>query len=390
MHYLRQYPTSFFLFFLLISTSCKTRSIPPVFQAETIDHQVEIGYGIAIGDVNGDQKPDILLADKKQFVWYRNPDWTRFVMVDSISERDNVCIAARDLDGDGKVEVAVGAQWNPGETTDSSLSGSVHFLIPPKDPTDLWTTKQLYHEPTVHRMKWVLAASGDYYLTVLPLHGIGNQQGEGTPVNLITFKYPDQPEGVWDKQILSTGMHLTHNYDVQPAEDGEYMIIGGKEGIRSVLFDGDSWALQQESLIDGYGYGEVRMGYLKNGYPFIAGVEPLHGNILSVFHAQAEETKEIITHNLNQGHALACADLLSRNEDQMIIGWRTPNTDQQMGIQLFTREQYGKWESHWIDKNEMACEDLKVADLNGDGHLDIIASGRSTHNLKIYWNRSFD
>jgi hypothetical protein len=36
----------------------------------------------------------------------------------------------------------------------------------------------------------------------------------------------------------------------------------------------------------------------------------------------------------------------------------------------------------------MACEDLKIADLNGDGKPDIIAAGRSTHNLKVYWNRS--
>ena len=34
----------------------------------------------------------------------------------------------------------------------------------------------------------------------------------------------------------------------------------------------------------------------------------------------------------------------------------------------------------------MACEDLKIADLNGDGKPDIIASGRATKNLVIYWN----
>ncbi|HKG68984.1 MAG TPA: VCBS repeat-containing protein [Segetibacter sp.] len=34
----------------------------------------------------------------------------------------------------------------------------------------------------------------------------------------------------------------------------------------------------------------------------------------------------------------------------------------------------------------MACEDLQVMDLNKDGKPDIVASGRSTHNLKIYWN----
>jgi hypothetical protein len=34
----------------------------------------------------------------------------------------------------------------------------------------------------------------------------------------------------------------------------------------------------------------------------------------------------------------------------------------------------------------MACEDFKVADLNGDGKPDIIAAGRATKNLIVYWN----
>ncbi|MEZ5301545.1 MAG: VCBS repeat-containing protein [Verrucomicrobiales bacterium] len=35
----------------------------------------------------------------------------------------------------------------------------------------------------------------------------------------------------------------------------------------------------------------------------------------------------------------------------------------------------------------MACEDLKLADLNGDGRLDVIAAGRATNNVVIYWNK---
>src|SRR5215218_11443906 len=105
------------------------------FKAQTIDSNISIGYGLALGDVDGDRKPDILLADKKQFVWYRNGDWKRFVMIENLTEQDNVCIAARDLDGDGKVEVAVGAQWNPGETSDSTQSGAVFYLLRPADPT---------------------------------------------------------------------------------------------------------------------------------------------------------------------------------------------------------------------------------------------------------------
>ena len=56
----------------------------PRFEAEVVDAKVKIGYGTAIGDVDGDKKPDIILADKKQFVWYQNPSWKRFVLAENV------------------------------------------------------------------------------------------------------------------------------------------------------------------------------------------------------------------------------------------------------------------------------------------------------------------
>ena len=59
-----------------------------------------------------------------------------------------------------------------------------------------------------------------------------------------------------------------------------------------------------------------------------------------------------------------------------------------VGIKLFAAlDPEGRaWSQTLIDDNSMACEDLTVADLNGDGRLDIVASGRATKNVKIYFN----
>ena len=46
------------------------------------------------------------------------------------------------------------------------------------------------------------------------------------------------------------------------------------------------------------------------------------------------------------------------------------------------------WESYQITAREVAVEDLKVGDLNQDGSLDIVASGRQTKNLVILWNQN--
>ncbi len=372
-----------FYIIILIPTACLTQNL--FFDDETIDDQVQIGYGLAIGDVDGDAKSDILLADKKAFIWYRNPDWKRFTLIENLTERDNVCIAARDINGDGLVEIAVGAQWNPGETSDERASGSVHYLMRPSEVSQPWTAHALPHEPTVHRMRWVRTRDG-YQLVVLPLHGRGNKQARGQGVKIYAYKVPDDPRHQWTRILVDSSMHLTHNFDVIEARSSEALIIGGKEGSKYFGYHDGAWHQIQNptlTITKRDGFGEIRKS--RN---FLVGIQPFHGNILAVY--PQEGSDQVLTMGLAEGHALACADVLNQGMDQIIVGWRKPNNDEQIGIKIFvaSKNDWSVWKEYWVDQGEMACEDLKIADLNEDGKKDIIAAGRSTGNLKIYWNKN--
>jgi hypothetical protein len=101
---------------------------------------------------------------------------------------------------------------------------------------------------------------------------------------------------------------------------------------------------------------------------------------------------QVLTDRLVEGHALQVGDLLGTGGDQIVVGWRGKGgtTDTPIGVALWTPlDQAGeKWRETVIDPDGMACEDLQLADLDGDGYPEIIAAGRRTHNVKIYFNDS--
>jgi hypothetical protein len=223
----------------------------------------------------------------------------------------------------------------------------------------------------------------------LPLHGRSNKNGEGQGVKVIAYEVPKDPRGKWAHTVIDESMHLTHNLDVVEDGKGELIYIGGKEGVKVMAFTKGKWS-SPSWLVKDESFGEVRVAGTGNE-TFLAGVQPMHGNTLAIYNGTKNPSKTVLTATLNQGHALAVADLMKSGSDQIIVGWREPNEQKRTGIKIFVRSPAEKkeWKEFWIDENGMACEDLQVADLDGDGKKDIVASGRATHNLKIYWNKSF-
>jgi hypothetical protein len=374
------------IFGLALPATALPEPPPAKFRAETVDAKLGIGYGVSVADVDGDGKPDILLADAKETVWYRNPGWEKHRLTGKLTEKDHVCIAARDIDADGKAEIAVGAEWNPGDTVNS---GAVFTLHPKSERTAAWEASPQHREPTVHRMNWVHTRQRDF-LAVMPLHGLNNKNGEGEGIRFLG--YVPTKESAWETFLIHQGFHMAHNFQAVLWNSGdrdESLLVAEKEGVHLLNQTGESW---RATRLTTHGSGEVGAGKSPDGSRFIATVEPMHGHQVAIYPEREKEfgTRVLVDDTLNQGHALATGDFLGTGSDQVVAGWREPNkTDGKVGIRLYvpTAADGGAWKLHTtLADNTMACEDIKAADLNGDGKLDLIAAGRATKNLVIYWN----
>ena len=60
------------------------------------------------------------------------------------------------------------------------------------------------------------------------------------------------------------------------------------------------------------------------------------------------------------------------------------------GIKLFAPldESGKKWRDTRVSAEKVAVEDIKAADLDGDGQVDIVAAARQTKNLVVFFNET--
>jgi hypothetical protein len=252
-------------------------------------------------------------------------------------------------------------------------------------------------------MRWVRNASGKRDLVVVPLHGRGSKGGQGVGVRILTYNMPADPKSPWQIELIDDTLHLTHNFDVTQGlrQPGEELLVAGKEGVFHFARRGDKWtrsqrvgSLEGESAFSGA--GEVRLCKLRERPDLLATIEPMHGHQLVVYAPpSAKESgslwkRRVLDDSLIQGHALACGDVLGLGADQVVAGWRGNKAGDKVGINLFIPldDRGTEWKQAVVDDNTMACEDLCLADLDADGKLDIIAAGRATKNLKIYFNQT--
>jgi len=373
----------------------------PKFEAKTLDPEVgKVCYAVNLADVDGDGKQDIIAVTENRVLWYQAPDWKRRVIIEDQTERDNVCLAPLDIDGDGKIDFALGAGWL------NKNIGSIHWLSRRASLDEKWHVHMIGHEPWTHRMRFAnVAGEKRPQLVVSPLN---KTQGDG--VRLLAFSIPANPKtDPWPSRVLNASMNRMHNHwhldwDGNGIDD---TVTASQEGVHlfsRMIADGTSitWLMKRlgsgasGDQAESKGAGEIKVGRLNGGPRFITTVEPMHGQACVVYvePKAGEKTadglwpRHVIDATLNRGHALWTCDIDGDGGDEIVLGFSDPGPGPIKGPGVFIYKADDatatKWTKHTIDDGGIATEDLICADLTGDGKLDIVAGGRASHNLKLY------
>lgn len=366
----------------------------PKFKRIVIDpHVGNVCYALSLADVNGDGKPDIVAVSENAVYWYENPSWRKRTIIENQTERDNVCIAPFDIDGDGKIDFALGAGW--------TKIGTIQWLSRGKTLDDKWEVHPIGKELSLHRMRFGdVLGTGKAQLVISPL----NKSTEAG-ARLIAFEIPGNPRtDPWKPTVLDASMDKMHNHWIMDFDgDGKPDVLTASlEGI-SLIRRTAGATFQRTRLGSGSaapapGAGEVKVGRLKGNQSFIASIEPMHGDQVVVYtapsHAGALWTRHVLDDSLKEGHGVWAADLDGDGTDELIIGHRVKGTGPMAGpgVYVYKAEDAAgtHWKKHVIDGGGVAVEDLIAGDLSGNGRISIVAGGRATHNIVLYENLGTD
>lgn len=385
----------------------------PAFRVQEIDKSLKIGYAVRIADVNADGKKDVVVCDSDRVIWFDNAaGWKLNTITQGKVKPDNVCIDLYDIDGDKKLDLVLGADW---QFNNTRSGGTLQWLRQGSDVTRQWELQPIAKEPvpTLHRVHFGdLTGDGKPELIVGPLKGTNSTQQKNfmdAGVKLLAYPIPKDPvAGPWEPQVLADSLHVMHNF--LPVDfDGT-----GKVGVLTASYEGVSYVSQagdgkwttrlvgaghQEDPNASRGASEVKLGKLKGGRRFVATAEPFHGNYVVAYTEGGAASsggrglwkRTVVDEQVKWGHAVACADLDGDGADEFVLGYRDPlPTARGPGVNVYRATGAGDdvtWEKHVIEDKGVATEDMTCGDLNGDGRVDIVAVGRATKNVRIYWNQ---
>lgn len=381
------------------------------FRVQEISNRLTVGYAVRLVDMNEDGKLDIVVVDTERVVWFENSKWQMHTLIEGQTKKDNVSIAPYDIDGDGKLDFALAADWRP---SDTRSSGTIGWLARGRGAEEKWTVHPIGEEPTTHRIRFAdLDGDGRDELIVVPLFGRATSAPNfaEAPVRILSYKIPADPvKGPWVPEVINEELHVAHNFlPTDLDHDGKLdVVVASFEGVSLLKRGADGrWTRKligsgNQATSPNRGASEIKHGRLASGTDYLATIEPWHGFQVVVYTRPAAASaqaavesplwpRQVLDEELKWGHGVWCADLDGDGDEEIIIGVRdTKDAEQPCGVRIYdpANAEGTKWTRQVVDPAGVAVEDLAVADLDGDGKNDVVAVGRQTKNVRIYWNET--
>ncbi len=365
------------------------------------------GYQVAVADVDGDGKLDILglSSVESRVEWYRNPDWqARAITTETAG---NISLAPLFRPGYPARGMALATAF---ALEDSDHGGYVWWVEPPGSPDSEWSLRFIGQVPTSHRLRWAnLDGSGRMMLVDVPLLGAGAKAPDysvGAPITW--FEMPEiqlrghlsaghSEPNVWASYLIDDSLNVVHGVHIMDWDgDGrEEILTASFQGVHLFHSQGQgSELLWTKTLLAAgdqmsrprRGSSEIDAGKV-GARRFLATIEPWHGEKVVVYWQDkpgASWSRQVIDDTFRDGHALACADLNGDGNDEIVAGYRGSGTSL---FAYYAADPSGsKWERQTLD-TDMAASGVVIADVNDDGRPDVVAIGASTGNLKWYENQ---
>ena len=315
----------------------------PTFRAQEIDpHVGNVCYAVTTADVNGDGKLDVVAVTEDAVVWFANPGWEKHTIIKGATERDNVCIQAHDIDGDGRVDFALGAAGSrptprPAARSSGSAAGrrrrralAGHPDRRRADPApDPLGRRAGQRQEAAHRR---------------PAPGPGDEGAELGRGQRRAGPGLQRPRRPGQGPLAARGRRRLAAHDPQPPGRSTSTATARTRSCsrpgrasscstatRAAAGRRPSSARATRTSKPSKGSSEVKVGRLADGRRYIATIEPWHGFQVVVYTPPASGQglwdRRVVDEPVQWGHAVWCADLDGDGDQELIIGQRDKSND---------------------------------------------------------------